>query len=127
VRLVDLLGALRGLPGRHARTNSVISKHTEFVHCDPEALHPPLVIELDDLSHDRQDRRDRGGALVHPPLALTHILHVVLSGQRYPDAPDWCLGATSESSARTPASPIGRQRSPAPGHARLWIDLQKNC
>jgi hypothetical protein len=59
VRLIDLLWLPRGTQATQAHRNRVQSKHVDFVLCEPATLTPILVIELDDRSHDREDRRDR--------------------------------------------------------------------
>ena len=61
VRLLDLLWLPKGLGSstRQSLRNRVQSKHADFVLCDPKTLGPVLVIELDDSSHDRRDRRER--------------------------------------------------------------------
>ena len=59
VRLLDLLWLPKGTPNRQSWKNKVQSKHVDFVLCRPGDIRPMLVIELDDVSHDRPDRRDR--------------------------------------------------------------------
>ncbi|MFH1618888.1 MAG: DUF2726 domain-containing protein [bacterium] len=44
-----------------SRSNKLRMKHVDFLLCDPTALAPVCVIELDDSSHARQDRADRDG------------------------------------------------------------------
>jgi hypothetical protein len=39
--------------------NRIDRKHADFVLCDAKTLHPVAAIELDDKSHDREDRQDR--------------------------------------------------------------------
>jgi hypothetical protein len=77
VRLLDLLHVPRGLPGRQAHLNRVMSKHIDFVLCDHQSLRPLLVIELDDASHDRRDRRERDefvdGALADAGIPVLHV------------------------------------------------------
>ncbi len=41
--------------------NRIKSKQADFVVCHPETTKPLLVVELDDQSHDRADRKDRDG------------------------------------------------------------------
>ena len=59
VRLLDLVYIPRGVEKPQAHRNRVMSKHADFVLCDPKTLKPLLVIELDDASHQRQKRQDR--------------------------------------------------------------------
>lgn len=58
VRLWDLLYLPGGTANRQGHQNRVDRKHVDFVLCDEESR-PVLVIELDDSSHEREDRRER--------------------------------------------------------------------
>ncbi|RTH03920.1 hypothetical protein CSW50_03975 [Thermus scotoductus] len=59
VRWIDFLNIrLRG-DGRQAALNRVVAKHVDFLLVDAETARPLLVIELDDQSHDREDRQER--------------------------------------------------------------------
>jgi hypothetical protein len=77
VRLLDLLWLPRGTPNPQAHRNRVISKHVDFVVCDRAQLRPLLVIELDDATHEAEDRRERD-AFVDRALAAAGlpVLHV---------------------------------------------------
>ena len=59
VRLLDLLWLPKGTTGRRGHLNRVMSKHVDFVLCDRQNLRPLLVIELDDKTHDQEDRQTR--------------------------------------------------------------------
>lgn len=73
VRLVDVLavsdaatkvpgdaGTSRGGRGeRQSAQNRIDRKHVDFVLCDPAKTRPLLVIELDDVTHQRAERRKR--------------------------------------------------------------------
>jgi hypothetical protein len=59
VRLLDLLWLPRGTQERRGHLNRVQSKHVDFVLCDRSDVRPVLAIELDDSSHDAEDRRER--------------------------------------------------------------------
>lgn len=76
VRLADLVAPL---PGREWQTawNRIAVKHVDFALCEPDTLHPRLVIELDDRSHRRPDRIERDAFVdrVFAEAALP-ILHV---------------------------------------------------
>jgi len=76
VRISDLLYvANRRENLGHA--NRIDRKHVDFVLCDPKTMQPALVVELDDSSHQRKDRRDRDelvDAAFH--VAGMPILHV---------------------------------------------------
>jgi hypothetical protein len=58
VRLIDLCANLEKRENFVA-FSQVVSKHVDFVLCDPEDLRPVLIVELDDPSHFRPDRRQR--------------------------------------------------------------------
>ena len=77
VRLLDLLYLPKGTENRQSHTNRVMSKHVDFLLCDREKLSPLLVIELDDSSHERDDRAQRD-AFVDEALGAAGlpILHV---------------------------------------------------
>jgi len=63
VRLADLVWLPKGVQDRQAHQNRVISKHVDFVLCEPTNVAPVLVIELDDKTH-RQPGRQARDALV---------------------------------------------------------------
>ena len=77
VRLADLVSVRRGTQGRQGHLNRILAKHVDFVLCDTATVRPLLVIELDDASHSRADRRDRD-AFVDAALAAAGlpILHI---------------------------------------------------
>ena len=58
VRLADLCQDLDRWADIRA-FNQVSSKHVDFVLCDAKTFRPVLVVELDDRSHLRTQRRDR--------------------------------------------------------------------
>lgn len=58
VRLSDLLFVVGGRTNWKYR-NKIDRKHVDFVLCDPQTMVPRLVIELDDASHQQQDRSER--------------------------------------------------------------------
>jgi hypothetical protein len=57
------IGELLYVPGREedrqSYRNKIQQKRVDFVLCDPQTLQPAVVVELDDSSHRRPDRRDR--------------------------------------------------------------------
>jgi very-short-patch-repair endonuclease len=65
VRLADVLKVKPGLDGKARQTafNRIQSKHLDFVACDPNDFSIQFAVELDDKSHDRQDRKDRDAFL----------------------------------------------------------------
>ena len=65
VRLADALGIKSGTsPGERQRAlNRVVAKHVDFVLCHPQNLEIAALIELDDASHKRADRKARDAFL----------------------------------------------------------------
>ena len=59
VRMEDVLYMPKGTKNRTAWTNKVRQKHVDFLLCTKDRVEPVLVIELDDSSHDREDRQTR--------------------------------------------------------------------
>jgi very-short-patch-repair endonuclease len=59
VRLADLLKVKSTLSKTGTWQNKINQKHIDFVICDHETLVPKLVIELDDATHQRVDRKLR--------------------------------------------------------------------
>lgn len=51
---------VKGQDWRAARSH-INRKSVDFLLCDKEYLSPKLAIELDDKSHEREDRKDRDG------------------------------------------------------------------
>jgi hypothetical protein len=58
VRLCDLL-SLGKCESWQSHWNRIQSKHVDFVLCTYDEIQPVLVIELDDSSHEREDRKQR--------------------------------------------------------------------
>lgn len=58
VRLLDLLEPVKGNPKYKTYFYKIQAKHVDFVLCD-EKLVTRYIIELDDSSHEKQDRRER--------------------------------------------------------------------
>lgn len=54
VRMCDVLKH-----GNRPSLNKIVQKHVDFVLCTPDHIAPILVIELDDKSHERRERRER--------------------------------------------------------------------
>jgi hypothetical protein len=60
VGLGDVFSAKSSDYSQHrAYTNKIDRKHVDFLPCDPKTVRPILGIELDDKSHQRQDRQER--------------------------------------------------------------------
>jgi hypothetical protein len=87
VRLLDLLWFPKGTTNLASHRNRVQSKHVDFVLCDRRALRPLLVVELDDSTHERADRKARD-AFVDSALAAAGlpILHVPARASYDPQA-----------------------------------------
>jgi very-short-patch-repair endonuclease len=82
VRLADLVEVDAAKVGgdrsrRATAQNRINGKHADFVLCHPETTRPLLVIELDDRSHARDDRKARD-AFVDAACAAASlpVLHV---------------------------------------------------
>lgn len=79
VRLADIIEPRRGMSRQHfiASLNRVACKHVDFLVCDKNTYQPLYVIELDDSSHNRSDRRRRDrfvdSALAQAGIAVVRI------------------------------------------------------
>lgn len=65
VRLADVIKVKSGLarPEWQKAFNRIQSKHLDFVCCDPNDMSVRFAVELDDKSHDREDRQERDAFL----------------------------------------------------------------
>jgi len=81
VRLLDLVWLPKGTPNPQGWRNRVQSKHVDFVLCNRRELRPELVIELDDKSHEEDDRQVRD-AFVDRALAAAGLPILHLSARR---------------------------------------------
>ena len=62
--------------------NRIDRKHVDFVLCDPKTMQPKLVVELDDSSHQRADRKKRDQEVDDAfSAAQLPILHVICKSQ----------------------------------------------
>ena len=59
VRIADLIRVEKGSVNGRKWLNKILSKHIDFVLCDPGSLEPVCCIELDDVSHNRPHRIER--------------------------------------------------------------------
>lgn len=59
VRLTDLVKVKNGTETRQSWTNKIDRKHVDFVLCEPRNLRIVAVLELDDSSHEKEDRQER--------------------------------------------------------------------
>jgi len=58
VRMADILWLSNEIQDRKYHNNQILCKHLDFVLCDKSDIKPVLIIELDDSSHRRYDRRE---------------------------------------------------------------------
>lgn len=99
VRLADLVFMPKGTDGRQGHQNKVNMKHIDFVVCERRAMKPVVAVELDDSSHQREDRVRRddfvnraleaaGLPLVRVRAAASYdpaqIRHAILNGATKP-------------------------------------------
>lgn len=77
VRLIDILMVPASSESRYAHQNKILSKQIDFLLCTASTISPALVIELDDSSHERQDRAARDdfldASLAAAGLPILHI------------------------------------------------------
>ena len=61
VRIADVIRVRRGIQGKEfgRAFNQIKGKHFDFVICDPGTSKILVVVELDDSSHQREERRKR--------------------------------------------------------------------
>jgi len=59
VRMLDLFYLPKGTKNRMGWNGRIIQKHVDFVICDPKTLGPVACIELDDASHEAEERQER--------------------------------------------------------------------
>ncbi len=59
VRLADLLYIPKESESKAIHWNKIKSKHVDFVLCDKNNYTPLLIIELDDSSHKKDNRKER--------------------------------------------------------------------
>ncbi len=59
VRIADVLSVDNAQSPGRGWFNRISNKHVDFVLCDPDTLAVVAAIELDDASHERQDRIER--------------------------------------------------------------------
>ena len=109
VRLGDLLEIPWGTPKFWKYLHRINRKHVDFVLCDPNSFNPLLVIELDDSSHEREDRQARDAFVdaaldaaglpilhisVQPAYAPAQVRALIAAGL---EGGVWTSGITSES------------------------------
>jgi Protein of unknown function (DUF2726) len=80
VRLADLIYVTKGTGAWRQHFNRISAKHLDFVLCDANLV-PVVAIELDDSSHDEEDRQSRDG-FVDKALAAADVPIVRIPCQR---------------------------------------------
>ena len=65
VRIADLIKVQKGSAKYRSWLNKILSKHIDFVLCDPVSLEVVCTIELDDVSHQRPERIERDKFVNH--------------------------------------------------------------
>ena len=64
VRLADLF-FVSNPQKNYSYFNKIVSKHIDFVLCEPNTMRPLLAFELNDASHDQSDRKRRDNFVKH--------------------------------------------------------------
>lgn len=112
VALGDLFYVKSGDPSEfRILTNKIDRKHVDFLICDPRTIRPLLGIELDDKSHQRDDRRARDEFVERVFMAAKLPLMRVAARQAYPVA-ELTAAIRQRISLTTPQG--AAQPSPAP-------------
>lgn len=77
VRVADILHVTKGVDERQGHLNRIIAKHVDFLLCDRASVAPLLAVELDDSSHDAEDRKTRDAflddAFASAGIVLMHV------------------------------------------------------
>lgn len=77
VRLADLVEVAEEANNWQGNFNRIAMKHVDFVLCSTISMQPMLVIELDDATHKRSDRRKRDdlvdGILETAGISILHV------------------------------------------------------
>ena len=85
VRVADILKPSKSLnkSQRQTHLNKTSQKHFDFVLCDLQTLQPLCVIELNDKSHKRKDRRERDAFLAVACKSANLPLYFITASNRY--------------------------------------------
>jgi len=85
VRVADILKPSKSLDKSQRQThlNKTTQKHFDFVLCDLQTLQPLCVIELNDKSHKRKDRRERDAFLAVACKSANLPLYFITASNRY--------------------------------------------
>ena len=82
VQLSKLIYPRAGIPKWQSYQNKINRKSVDFVLCNPATLKPQLIIELDDKTHTREDRRSRDD-FVNNALKAAGVRTLYLRGTRW--------------------------------------------
>jgi very-short-patch-repair endonuclease len=117
VRLANLVEVQRWARRDKTHWYKIQAKCVDFVFCEPRTFIPRLVIELDDSSHNRADRRERD-AFVDEVLAAAGLPILHIRWQRRYDPRDLAQQiAIKLPSAQPAAAPLVPLPAPAPAIA----------
>lgn len=108
VRVADLLTPRSGLKGQRwwRAFNRISAKHVDFVLCDRDDCAVLCVVELNDASHQRRDRRERDAFLAEACAGAGLPLLQVTARARYPRADlEALLAPHLDSRHDTPVAP----------------------
>jgi hypothetical protein len=96
VRMLDLFYLPKGTKNRMGWNGRIIQKHVDFVICDPKTLGPVTCIELDDASHETDERQERDAFIdkVFEAAGLK-LLHVRAAISYDPQAINMMIGIPS--------------------------------
>lgn len=85
VRVADILKPSKSLnkSQRQTHLNKTSQKHFDFVLCDLQTLQPLCVIELNDKSHKRKDRRERDAFLAVACKSADLPLYFIPASNKY--------------------------------------------
>ena len=88
VRVADVIKPKKTLDNKqkHILFRKTSQKHFDFVLCDPISLEPLCVIELNDKSHQRKDRKERDKFLATACHSANLPLHFVPVSKQYDTA-----------------------------------------
>ncbi len=117
--------------------NRIDRKHVDFLLCDPTTMRPRVGIELDDRSHERQDRKERD-TFVHGVFTAAKLPLVRVPAKHGYSATEVegvlrpHFGIALQEVVSTPVTPkpsiqTGGQGAPAPGQTEAQAPLCPKC
>lgn len=85
VRVADIIKPNKSLDKnqKHVHFRKTSQKHFDFVLCDLQTLQPLCVIELNDKSHKRKDRRERDAFLAVACKSADLPLYFITASNKY--------------------------------------------